>query len=1684
MRFQSVFLWVTLCLIASKSLGQPYGNEWINFSQEYFKIPTAQNGVYRIQFDQLVDAGVPVDQVISSRYQMFHRGQQVAIRTNRAPNQTLREGDVIEFYGVRNDGTLDRELYVEPAAQPHSFFNIFSDTTAFFLTYSLSGETGLRIEDVDIFNVDNLPVEPFVFEEQSIQNVENYSLGQTYPLGLGAAETHLSAFDFGEGWTGTSISEGNSGDFTFLNLGDQAASGPNPRLDIVVVGRSNFLNHNVDLLIGPSESQLRLFKNLRFDFETSVSISDDIQFSDIGADGSMLLRLVVNSNDNASNTSRVSLSHRLLSFPGDQDLEGLPSFFKTPENPLGESFLSLSNAPEFSSIWDVTNVSNVRTVSFTEVSGNLEFVLDQTEQERTLFVTNSVLSSTVERVDFRSFNPSNLDYYIITNELLRLPGAIYNDPVQEYANYRSSVAGGSFSVGLFNINELYDQFSFGENTPLALYRFSEFVLDNGNPEYLFLVGKALTINLGNGTLRNNPASLPLNNLVPTGGVPGSDAVFSSGLEGTTFEPALPVGRLVARTPIDVEAYLEKIRVADAFNFDDLWKKRILHLSGGLTQNELVQFRLFLDDFEQTAVGDFLGGDVTTIGKTTTANVELINVNEIVNEGIGLITFYGHSAAQLTDIDIGEVSDPQLGYNNTDLYTVILVNGCNAGGIFDLTRTFGEDWILTPQLGAVGFLAHATTGFVSPLRLHSDIFYEVGYGDQNFIGTKLADIHKETSTRFLARFGSSERNIAQVQQVVLQGDPAVTLFGENRPDYSIESDDLFLESFNNNTVTAQTDSFQLAMVVTNFGATDPDSVNVKVSRRLASNQVIELASVFFAPILFEDTLLFTVSNVGIDAFGLNEFTVQIDAVDSVEEISETNNTAVFSTFINQGGTKNLSPYEFEVIQENSPVLISQSNNILDNERGFMFELDTVSSFNSPFKRSTEMQAEVLAEWQIPVSLVENQEYYWRSRFSEASNDEDTAWSESSFVFINNSEEGWLQSDVSQLNENNLNGLEFNQGGTLEFETNETSVSVLTGGSNNPGTTQNIGTSLVINGTQFIVDFPDAENTRLCRNNTLLAIAFDQASTIPFAVLENGNFDVLDPLRCGLTPQVINNFTQADIINGRLDEYLDLLPNGDFVLFFNLNLVQYSSFSPGLISRLENAGASATTIANLSDGDPYILLGQQGVGSGNGTEIIANDGVIPDSEEQITLNQTVFGRFTQGSITSPLIGPVKRWINFESETQSLESPSSDFFAFDVIGFDNSGNEVSLLENQTSPNVDLSAIDANQFPVIQLRYETGDAVNLTPAQLRRWVVFYEGVPEIVLLKPEREGNNALELTLEEGTVFETDFVIRNVSDNAFQDSISITSSLINRTSGGIGEQIFNIAPLQAEQSINFSLEIETLGRPGSNDLFLNINEPVNELDRVINNNIASIPNYLTVNADQTNPVLDVTFDGRYILDGDIVSPSPVIQVTLRDDNSQLFQSDTSGVSLFIRAPEEGSQFERVSFNDPNVNFVPASEEQNLSVTYNPQGLADGTYTFRAQAEDASGNQSGSEPFTISFEVINESTITNFYPYPNPFSTSCRFVFTLTGSDIPDQVKIQIMTVSGKVVREILQDELGPIRIGNNITEFAWDGRDEYGDRLANGVYLYRAIVRSNGQGIDNRPTEGDRGFKRGFGKLYILR
>jgi hypothetical protein len=61
----------------------------------------------------------------------------------------------------------------------------------------------------------------------------------------------------------------------------------------------------------------------------------------------------------------------------------------------------------------------------------------------------------------------------------------------------------------------------------------------------------------------------------------------------------------------------------------------------------------------------------------------------------------------------------------------------------------------------------------------------------------------------------------------------------------------------------------------------------------------------------------------------------------------------------------------------------------------------------------------------------------------------------------------------------------------------------------------------------------------------------------------------------------------------------------------------------------------------------------------------------------------------------------------------------------------------------------------------------------------------------------------------------------------------------------------------------------------------------------------------------------------------------------------------------------------------------------------------------------------------------ISNMLKLSESFTTSTAFVFTITGAEVPQNIRIQIMTITGKICKRNNKDELGPLHIGRNITE-----------------------------------------------------
>ncbi len=1656
---------VAVPLIFSGLVYGQFGNEWIDFAQSYYKIKIVKDNFYRITQSELQVAGFPISSVPASRVQLFRRGEEIAIHVNANGDGTL---NYLEFYGQGIDGTGDTPLY-DPDDQPHTFYNLFSDTATYFLTYKLGSENGKRMTFSSDKDASGLTAESYHLADTIQIFSGSYALGIRFGP---SSELTLSKYDRGEGWTGSF--RRRKGEFTNHNFVlNNFTSSQDPVCDFVLIG-GNSLSHNAGINVGPSSSSLSTLGSVKFDGWGSVFDSLLIPSSTIGAGGELTIQVL--REGFPSLREYFSVAYMRVEYPQSMSMNaGENKMFSLTDPSAPKAYLQITTTnASGTSIFDINDPVNPIRIATTTFSDRVEAVIPNfVEDHKVLATTNPSSVALIKSVSLTEPYLSSKNFLIITHENLRASG----DPINEYKHYRESVAGGNFEVAIMEVNKLYDLFNYGDPSPLGIRNYIQYAASIGNPEYIFLIGKGFTPE--HNYYRGSQSQVN----VPTFGLPGSDLMYTLGINTDPDLPGIPIGRLNAFTPADVKAYLDKIVEMEALPFDNLWRKDFLQLSGGRTQHELSSFIAYIQSFTTILEKDFIGGRAFNTGKETNEVVEFIDIADRINQGVGYMTFFGHSSRDNADIEVGRVSNPEFGYQNKGRYPIVLVNGCMAGEIFgkDGELSFGEDWMITPDRGAVGFIAHAASAAPYTLKQWSDLFYEIGFANDIFIGESVGNVLTEVSARYLAAHGNENTSLAQVQQMLYEGDPAYRIFGADHPDYAIDNASVFAQALEGMEIFAYQGSFKINIVVKNFGRSVLDSLTVQVDRRLSDGTMLPYTFLFQRP-LRQDTLeLFITNDSTLDNSGQNIFHIQLDPINTITELNETNNSATLELSIFSGNTPHLLPLDNGTTSSDQVELVWQSSNLLEDERSFDLEIDSEATFDSPNKRSFTIISELLAKFSFDFSqfgLADSSTIYWRTRFTDPEPDEAAGWVTTSFTLVDDIADGWGQYEADQINNASIKGVEFSQSsGSWEFIHTTTPIDISTFGAGN-STLSYEDIEAIIGGVDFMVtSAPRYFRGSLCRSNTLNAIAFDKESGDPYRPIQVSSIDEFNTEVCGRLPQRIYSFNEGDILTrGRLQVLIDNMKDGDAIVLFNIGDVTYSHWDASVEHTLNALGISSSAINGLTDGQPVIFFGRKGDAPGTAMQVINNGSATPITQQRIELKNDVMGSFTSGTIRTNRIGPARDWLRYSF---NISEEVNDNYILSVYGVDQHGTTSSLpiFERSSAEAIDISSVDETIYPELELQFTFDDATNLTPPQLNVWEMNYALPPEGILLATDKSVSS-----FQEGEEIVREVSFYNYSLVDFSDSLDVQVTLINQTSGSTQTNSMKIPPPLAGDSMEFSVRFSSFGFKGLNSLILNVMPNENEMYDF--NNRLTLANFIAVQADETNPVLDVTFDGNHILDGDIVSPTPNISIRMRDDNPFVFKKDTTGINISLKPPGEGNLFQRVNFSNPSLSFTSAGESEDVEINYQPGPLDDGIYGLRVQVEDGSGNEAGAEPFEITFEVINESSVTHFYPYPNPFSTSCRFVFTLTGSEIPDQIKIQILTVSGRVVREITQDEIGFIQVGNNITDYAWDGRDEFGDRLANGVYFYRVFVNSNGHKVVQRTTSADRAFKNGFGKLYILR
>jgi hypothetical protein len=211
-------------------------------------------------------------------------------------------------------------------------------------------------------------------------------------------------------------------------------------------------------------------------------------------------------------------------------------------------------------------------------------------------------------------------------------------------------------------------------------------------------------------------------------------------------------------------------------------------------------------------------------------------------------------------------------------------------------------------------------------------------------------------------------------------------------------------------------------------------------------------------------------------------------------------------------------------------------------------------------------------------------------------------------------------------------------------------------------------------------------------------------------------------------------------------------------------------------------------------------------------------------------------------------------------------------------------------------------------------------------------------------------------------------------------------------------------------------------------------------------------TAAIDTVGPYVSIYLDDYSFRTGNVVKSNPILIVRLEDESG--INTSTIGVGHQLSA----------TISNPERNIDLSSYYHSFRDTYKSgearyqmNDLIDGKYTLRVKAWDIQNNSSEAEIF---FEVsaTDDLVMLNVLNYPNPFSNSTTFTFQRNTTELID-VEVKIYTVTGRLIYILKKNTT------ERFVKIPWDGRDNEGSYLANGIYFYKLIVSSQ---INQRSCE----------------
>jgi flagellar hook assembly protein FlgD len=1615
-----------------------YGNGWYAPSNQYLKLMLEEDGIYRLTSADLVAAGFDTSSVDPYYFHLLYRGVEEPLHIEYSgSNWTF-----LEFYGQPNDGKLDSAMYRSPYGgtllngdySPNIRRSLFTDTSAYFLTWD--NTPGIRYNNLDGTNYASYtPETHFRYESFTDWDPDLYpgAYWARYNLGGGGKYDVNQALNSdyvpGEGYLGPEFEYGYP--YTDNIATPHPANLGNPSDFAVRLYRKSSNTHFTEVRINGSpvimDSTFGIHINtFSFPYSPSLSPNNPIVFNALYYDPILT---------DVNHVVWYSMTYDRLFF-----MDGANMIKMKGWNKASDAYFQFQDADITSEGWVYDRTYNTRSRGVA-TGTTFNVVVPGGAQPRNLIVaTDKSIKTPTLQLSPALANLSGstgAEFVIIAHRSL-------SASAEAYAQYRDTCSVNPMSVKVVYVDEIYNEFGYGSITPWAIKRFCKWSLDNWSvkPKFFFLWGK------GGYQTRRDYASITL---VPTCGAPASDWTFVSDyyLDTVDLHNLAAIGRFNAVNDEQGMAYLDKVNEYEHSAWEP-WMKEAVYLGGGEAEYEQIPIKSYLvDNYLPAYEAPLLGGKVYYYQNFNTGvitNSPTIGSKQRIDDGKSLIHFFGHSSDNIYDVDIQEPDR----YTNYGKYPLIVAFGCYGGDFTTPDGSFGERFVAEAGRGSIGYLANSTAGYLGPLGQYGKYFYDMVYhkhlGDPvgQGIAASLDSFHVDLP---------NQNYHNHIKQMNLQGDPSITLYTPRKPDLAIDESSIFFEP---PYFSASDTAFTINVITRNEGLATADSFYLSIRQQLPDGTWITYPKTKHAPITHADTLQYNLVNtVGATMAGLNYFDVFVDSTNLLDEYDETNNRLLHPQVIQGNVPAILYPYDFAVVPS-SQVSLSAATYVITGPAPihYVFEIDTSYDFNSPLWSSQGISPVVtgtalLGQWEVPFNLVDSTVYYWRVRIAEVL---PPAWASASFKYIDG-RKGWAQSRPPQFFKDATTSMSISRVNyDWSFDPWHRDLHIF----GDPGMDANYKMS---NGVF-------SSNLNSYGWNGILHTPIDYRTLIPgYMGTVNGDWDL------DILPD-----DEVDLRNSIM-----AAKHGDYYMVASNRTHNYRTWKPEAKAALVEIGVDTSRLGDIATNQTFYLIGRKGY-PGSAQMLLEPNLIDSTGLVKYDLFTTISSVKQAGKIYSTTVGASIRWYELIWNWKQLDQMPGDDVRINVFARKKDGTDSLIFANIGRGTYDLSTLDADKYPWIHLDADAADSIYLTSPELTHWHVLFEPAPDAAVDPIARW--SFVRDTVMEGDAVTVTYNMRNLTDTKMDSMlVRYVVQREDRSNVEVGLVRYDSLRSLASQEVSFTFNTGGKNLGGLCNFMIEINPNDDQPEQHHFNNLYS-HNFRVV-PDRLNPILDVTFDGKHLMDGDIISPNAEILIQINDENEFLAVNDTA-FEIYFGEGVSPFSLPRINIDgNPNMTVVSATLPDNKArLTYRPGPLADGDYTLKVQGYDYNGNAAGKSLYEIHFKVVNEVAVSNVVNYPNPFSTSTRFAYTLTGGETPEVFDIQIYTITGKLVKVIDLLEQGEVRQGYNLTTYAWDGRDDFGDLLANGVYVYKVNVKSGGKDLKIRDEGMSTYFDNGYGKLYIMR